>query len=226
MEHEEWHPGSFLGRLKPESLDRIITLGRAVQFTEGDRLILEGDGGTDVFILLTGIVKVSAITIRGQSVLLALRLGGDIVGEMAAVDGRPRTATVMACGAVSARVISAQVWRQYLRSSDEGFTAIYGVTNDRLRVETRKRIDFAGHTANGRVAMVLSEFVRTHGNPTDHGIEIAFSLTQEELAAAAECALTSVQAFLKELRESAILGTRYRRIVIFDETRLQAHCNP
>ena len=65
-------------------------------------LIREGDPGTAVYLLLAGSVKVTGATDEGGS-LLAIRVGGDLVGELAVLDGRPRVATVTTPGPVLSR---------------------------------------------------------------------------------------------------------------------------
>ncbi|MEK8170702.1 cyclic nucleotide-binding domain-containing protein [Streptomyces sp. M19] len=66
----------------------------------------EAEESTFVLILLDGVVKATGRTHDNRDALLAVRMGGDLVGEFAAVDGRPRSATVTTCGPVVARAVT------------------------------------------------------------------------------------------------------------------------
>jgi CRP/FNR family transcriptional regulator, cyclic AMP receptor protein len=69
-----------------------------MRFRKGQTLISEGEQADDIFLLLDASVKVSAQLDAGGRALLAIRIGGDVVGEIAAMDGGTRSATVSACG--------------------------------------------------------------------------------------------------------------------------------
>ncbi|MDX3850432.1 cyclic nucleotide-binding domain-containing protein [Streptomyces sp. AK02-01A] len=53
--------------------------------------------------MLDGVVKATGRTEDGRDALLAVRMDGDLVGELASMDARPRSATVTTCGPVTAR---------------------------------------------------------------------------------------------------------------------------
>lgn len=62
------------------------------QYYPGDRILHEGESGTELFILMSGELEVT----RGRVRLGVLRIKGDVIGEIAALTGRPRSATVTA----------------------------------------------------------------------------------------------------------------------------------
>ena len=95
---ESWRPDSFLSQLGGSTLRSLISAGCTVEFHAGDTLITEGGTDTSVYLLLSSCVKVTARLGEVGEALLAVRFGGDLVGELAAVDARRRSATVKACG--------------------------------------------------------------------------------------------------------------------------------
>jgi CRP-like cAMP-binding protein len=173
-----------------------------------------------VFVLLTGVVKVSAQTVNGRNVLLAIRIAGDMVGELAAADGQPRTASVTSCGDVTCRLIPAADWHTFLNSSPKAHSALNKVLSERFRVETDRRVEFTEKPAPERIALVLHSFARSYGRTTPHGRELTFPLSQPELAAAADCAVASVQNTLRMMRDHGIVETRYRRLILLDTDAL------
>ncbi|MGO4756833.1 cyclic nucleotide-binding domain-containing protein, partial [Streptomyces sp. 2MCAF27] len=78
----------------------MLELGALRRFSPEEILIREGDRSHYVVLLHSGFAKVTARLDNGSEALLAIRASGDIVGEMAALDDAPRSATVTACGEI------------------------------------------------------------------------------------------------------------------------------
>jgi CRP-like cAMP-binding protein len=191
-------------------------LGRGRHFAAGDRLLVQGERTTHLQVILSGIVKVTAATPSGRTILLSVRTAGDCVGELAAADGAPRTATVTACGTVHVREMPAAQWRQFLAEYPTAQRAVNLVMGDRLRMATQRRIDLGEHATQVRIARLLVEFVELHSHNIGCGYELSMPLTQAEIAAAAECSIASAQAALRSFREAGVIETRYRGLVVLD----------
>lgn len=172
-------------------------------------------------LLLSGFAKVTATVENGQSSLLAVRVAGDTVGEMAALDGAPRSATVTACGPLTARVIPVGVLREALIRRPELSIALTGIVADRLRWANRRRLDFSGYPAKVRLARLLVELATAYGRAEDGAVAIGCQLTQPELAALIGTAETTIHKGLRELREEGLLGTGYRITIVQDLRRLR-----
>ena len=82
------------------SVERIADLVRPATYAEGDVLAREGEEGETFIVLTSGSAAVS----QDGRPLRALG-GGDFLGEISLVDGRPRTATVTAASPIEALVI-------------------------------------------------------------------------------------------------------------------------
>ncbi|GII80618.1 Crp/Fnr family transcriptional regulator [Sphaerisporangium rufum] len=223
-----WPRGSLLGGLGDAAREEFLGLGRPRQFTTGQTLIVEGDRSTDAYLLLDACVKVTAHTENGRVALLGIRVGGDLVGEFAALDGRPRAATVVAAGACLARVIPRQTFLAFLRRRPEAALAVNRAVVNKVRWTTRRRVELGTCSAITRLARVLVELACSYGEPKPGGgLVIGVSLTQPELAALVGAADPTVHKALTLLRRAGVLGTGYRRIVVHDLRRLQAYAqNP
>ncbi|WP_246277562.1 Crp/Fnr family transcriptional regulator [Phytohabitans rumicis] len=111
-----WTPGSFLASLPPDKCAELLASGVRRQFGAGRPLLREGELSTHVEVLIRGFVKVTNV-LDGVEVLMAIRMPGDILGEMAALTGRPRMATVTTCGRVTSCVLSKGEFRRFLREN-------------------------------------------------------------------------------------------------------------
>jgi CRP/FNR family cyclic AMP-dependent transcriptional regulator len=86
-----WPRTSLLGSLTDAGRQVLLHQGSLVQYTEASRVLMrEGEGATFVYLLLDGVVKATGLTDTGRDTLLAVRMGGDLVGEFAAIDGGTR----------------------------------------------------------------------------------------------------------------------------------------
>jgi CRP/FNR family transcriptional regulator, cyclic AMP receptor protein len=188
----------------------------------GSTLIMEGDTSTHVIALIDGWVKVVGATEEGGQALLALRSSGDLVGEQAALEDQPRSASVISSGVTVARVIRQREFLRLLADHPDVGMAVSRALSAKLRWATRRRIDFSGLAVPVRLARVLTELARLDSRRTRDGIELGYGLTQPELAAMVGASEPSVHRALRQLRDRGIVATGYRRTVILDPLRLDA----
>src|SRR5690242_21928557 len=105
-------------------MSALVRIGAARIFQRGDVLVREGESTTFVVLLLAGCAKVTATTADGGRALLAVRGAGEFVGELAGLDGRPRSATVTAVGELHTRVIGRAEFRRFLLDHPEAAMAV------------------------------------------------------------------------------------------------------
>lgn len=217
----EWPARSLLGVLAPQVRQEVLELGVQKRFEAGDVLLSEGATDRHVLLLLSGFAKVTARVENGETSLLAVRVGGDTVGEMAAVDGSaPRSATVTACGPMTTRVVQSGALHELLMRRPEVSVALTRIIADRLRWANRRRLDFRGYPAKVRLARLLVELATSYGHPVDGGVVVGCRLTQPELAALTGAAETTIHKGLRELRLNGLLETGYGATTIRDLPRL------
>jgi CRP-like cAMP-binding protein len=194
----------------------MIRLGRWVHFERGERLLREGEYGSYVFLLLSGWYKVLARTQDDREALSAVRVGGDLVGELACFDAQPRVATVVAAGTGSAKLIGRQQFLDFLAVYEESAQAVMCAVAGKLRWATRRRQDFGSCPVGTRVARVLLELARAYGRPCATGVSIGVALTQPDLAELVGASEPSVHRVLRSFRERGVVETGYRRILVRD----------
>src|SRR5882757_11339673 len=104
---------ALLEKLSPADRQALLALGSRRTYEAGEHLIDEGSGSSFVIVILGGWCAVRRSTERGE-LILALRQTGELVGEMAALDGRARSATVSALGPVEASVVPGDRFRYFM----------------------------------------------------------------------------------------------------------------
>jgi CRP-like cAMP-binding protein len=176
-------------------------------------VIEEGDGSDEAFIILEGCVKVLARTGRDGHALIGFRKRGDLLGEMAALDEAPRSATVVACGDIIVQMIEGAGFRDIMDTQRAARQAVERIVIDRLRTFTARVTGLSGRSADVRVARVLAELSRTDGKQGAEGVTVDF-VTQAELAATAGCGYASIRKILSELERTKIVKRRYGAVTI------------
>src|SRR5919109_4225599 len=132
-------------------LDALRERGRAVSFDPGERLLLEGEPGDKVLLVLRGRVKVSHATADGRETVLDFRGPGELVGELAALDQAPRSSSVTAVDTVEALLVPAAAFRSLLERPGMA-EQVLRMLSARFRGADRKRIEFGASDSVGRVA--------------------------------------------------------------------------
>ncbi len=215
----EWSSNSLLFSLSKATTAELLTLGTLLEFEPGHVLVHENDDTTHVYVLLDGCAKVTATTPEGGLALLAIRAGGELIGEVASLDDQPRSATVTTITTVHARVLSQATFQSFLTRHGDAAMAISRSMGAKLRWATRRRTDFSGGRVRVRLARVLVELAPTYGWPTPDGLEIP--LSQPELAAAVGAKEPSVHKVLTAFRRDGLVSTGYGRITLLDLPRLR-----
>jgi CRP/FNR family cyclic AMP-dependent transcriptional regulator len=216
-----WPLQSLLGRLDGSARDAIFAIGVRKRVQPGQQLLREGATESFVVLLEDALTKVTVALADGRQALMAIRMSGDLVGEIAALNGTPRSATVTACRASVVRVITSSELRTYLRSQPEAAMTIAGIVADKLRWSNLRRIDFTSFPVKVRLARALADIAATYGVRSSTGVVVDIHLTQAELATLCGAAEVSLQKAMSELRRAGIVDTRYRGFIVRDEDALR-----
>ena len=217
-----WSPNTFLGGLPEPAAKELVALSTRRHFAPGRIVLREGDRETHVELLISGFVKVTT-SVDGFETLLGIRGPGEVVGEVGALTGQPRNATVTTCGRVTAGVLSRTVFEDFLRRHPGAAARVTAAVAGQLSWANRRRTDFAVYPAHVRLARLLVEIADLCGRPTpDGGVEIGVPLSQPELATMIAIAQATVQNAIRDLRGRGLLSTGYRRLTILDPAGLRA----
>ncbi|MGC4980335.1 MULTISPECIES: Crp/Fnr family transcriptional regulator [unclassified Streptomyces] len=220
----EWPPFTFLSRLRSETRDEFLQQGIKKNYSPHQPLLQQGDSSRHVLLITSGVVKVAASSASGYDVLLAVRLAGDLVGEMAAFEELPRSGTVVACSEVTVRIIQLPVLEGLLSRHPDAMRAMLRMLSARLRWANRRRIDYKAYDAPTRFARVLAELGQAYAQPApgDDGKRcvLGFTLTQKELASLAGLALPTAEKCLATLTAQGLVQRSYRNITICDVPKL------
>ena len=190
--------------------------GRARKFRSGATLFHEGDHSDWIGLVVSGRAKVSCFGADGRERLVAVVGPGEVLGELSAIDGSPRSATAAAIEPLEVAVLTATEFLDLLEQHPRVTVAILRAVIGRLRDSDRRRVELGALDTLGRVGGLLIELAERYGEHVGNEIRIRLPLSQDELAGWAGA---SREAFVKALRQLRTLGwieTGRRQITILD----------
>lgn len=210
--------------LDQKVLDDLAADREGTRFTMDEALIVEGESASDVFLLVDAVVKVTVELNQGTT-LLAVRVGGDIVGEMAVIDGDICSATVTASrNEITAVAVPGDEFRSVMDRSPATARLLASDLSRKLRASNRRRADFTARKVPARVARVLAEMADDYGRSIQGRTEriLQIGLSQEEFATLIGAREAAVSDALRNLRTRGILRWGYKTVTIYDMDALRA----
>jgi len=205
---DRWPPESFIGTLAEAERAALLRAGTLVQCHNDEVLVLQGDAGDFLYVLTEGKVKVLVAAESGAETMLAVRSRGDLVGEFALLDSKPRTATARAIGAVTARRVSRADFADFIAAFPAVKDLIFNHMLGKMRESTTRHAAERVWGAKERLAQELYDLAREQGVLQADGV-VRIPITQAELGQLAGVAVSTTERVLKEFREIGIIATRY-----------------
>jgi CRP/FNR family transcriptional regulator, cyclic AMP receptor protein len=217
-------PGSgrpFLERLASEEIAALRARALTRRFERGATLMHHTEVPSRVLVVERGHAKVTLMSEDGREVILAFRGPGDLLGEVSALGGEPRSATVRALDPIDALAMSAGDFNALIEDHPRLALVVLRVVMERLREADRNQFEFAAYQTLNRVARRIVELAERFGEPRDGGVRITLGISQEELAGWAGASREATSKALHDLRAMSLIATERRHITVrsVDELR-------
>lgn len=193
------------------------------QYQQGDVIFREGDPGQVVYLVAAGQVRIFVNGWDGNetSVILFGR-PGDMFGELAVVDGLPRSATAVALGDTALYLLNREDFRQHMVQCPQLALNFMKVLTKRVRYNTQQMDSFASLGISQRLARKLMELAQNYGRVDTDGVQIAISLTQTDIASLIGATRESTNKSLRDFRKQQWILMKKGHIIIRDPEALRA----
>jgi CRP/FNR family transcriptional regulator, cyclic AMP receptor protein len=189
---------------------QLASLGRVRTYPKNTVFITEGDSSDSVFVILSGRVKVFISDTEGHEMILDTQGPGEYVGEMA-LDGKPRSASVMTLEPSSFSVVGREPVREAIRQTPDFALDMISRIIDRARIATSSVKDLALLDVYGRVARLLLNMAVDSG---DGKMTIPGKLTQQEIAERVGASRDMVSRIFRDLTAGGYISVEARVITI------------
>lgn len=210
----------LIGDLSQASLSYLGQLAKRVELATGATLFLQDDPGTDLYIVEAGSVEISILSETGKKLSLNIMGPLDVFGEIAALDGGPRTATASALEATSLLRINLSDVHQAIREHPEIAIDLISVLCKRLRWVSQQVEDLALLDIEGRLARRL---LILHNKFSDNNDVI--QLSQSELADFLAATRESINKVLQTWRAAGLIELTRGAVRVRDQSGLALIAN-
>jgi len=200
--------------LDEDGLRELASVARRRTFRAGEVIFHRDDPGQVLYVIRSGKVKIYITSQDGQEVSLAVFGPGDYFGELALLDGQPRSASAVAIEPAETYTLQRTDFIKAVMSHPRIAVQVMNVLSRRLRQTDAMIEDLLFLDVHGRVAKKLLELADLHGARTPEGIRIELRLTQGELAAMVGASRESVNKVMGYFTDKRFLTTDRYRITI------------
>lgn len=212
----------FWAALSPADREELRRLGHGRLFPAGTVIFDQDDRSDYVLVLRSGCVKVASHADDGYQAVLALRDAGDLLGELASLDGGPRSASLYALTDVEALIISAVRFTAFRRARPGVEAAVQRILSARLREADRYRTAAGADTVPQRLALLLLRLAHRYGREDGSGgFLIDLPLSQDDLAGLVLTSKRTIGRVLEQWREHDWVATGRRTILVLDPEALR-----
>jgi len=211
---------SLFAALDASALTGLAGHLRRRTFRHGTMLFHKDQAGDSLYVIETGRVRLFVPAEGGEEMTVDIAGPGEVFGELALLDGQPRSASAEAVEDTVAHTLDRETFQQALASVPGLAPALLELLSARLRHVTAYAESLAFLDVHGRVARALLELAARYGVEAD-GIEIDLELTQADLASMVGATRERVNRALAVFRSQGLLELRGRKIVLRDPERLK-----
>jgi CRP/FNR family transcriptional regulator, cyclic AMP receptor protein len=171
---------SLFRGLPSQTLARVAALATRRTYEEGTVVFLRGDPGDSLCGVVTGRVRISSSGPGGKEVFLNVMEPGEAFGEIALLDGSPRTATATTIARTELMLIPRDAFFALLKTEPQLATHLIQLLCKRVRWTSEQMEDSALLSVPARLAKRLLTLATAQGRESVSGTKI--SLSQEDLA--------------------------------------------
>ncbi|HDM76480.1 MAG TPA: Crp/Fnr family transcriptional regulator [Deltaproteobacteria bacterium] len=207
--------------LSKANTEKLAAVLRRQSLKKGEALFRKGAEGTTLYIIAEGAIKIVLPSRMGSEVILAIFSEGDFFGEMALLDGRPRSADAVALSPCEVLALNRRDFLAFLKNNEEAIRSILYSLSMRLRKTDDLLEDTCFLNISGRFAKKLVELADTYGRREGDTILIDLRLSQKDMASMVGATRESINKEFRVLREKGLVSVTESTIRIHNLERLK-----
>ena len=211
----EW---ALLDGVPEEVRRRVLAGARLRRFARGEVVFHEGDPGDTLHLIAKGRVAIRVATALGDTATLAVLGAGDFFGELALLEERPRTASVVALEKTETLALHRDDFDRMTHDHPSVHAFLAQVLGAQVRRLTGQVMDALYVPAEKRVLRRLGELARVYGEGEG---TVVIPLTQEDLATMAGTSRATVNRVLGDAEKAGVLKIGRMRISVVDREALE-----
>ncbi len=207
--------------LPEEQLQEISNLLLERSYQKGRFIFMEGEPGEALYILKSGLIKLTKRLEDGREHILHFVNPGEIFAEVVLFDGGdyPATAEVQENSVVG--VLRNQDIERLISQNPSMALGMLHIMSRRLRTAQEKVMNLALHDTARRLAFALIKMAEEHGIKKPGGILINFNLTNQELANLTGSSRETINRMLNGFKRAGAIDVDRQQIMVLDKGKLE-----
>lgn len=197
---------SLFDKLSDSQLEHISRIARRRSISAGSILFQEKDPGNVFYVVLSGSIKLFTRSAGGDEKVLSVVAGGDSFGELALLDGLPRSASARTLEPSLVLEIASDDFMRLLESHFDITKGILAELSRRLRQTNEHVNDLTFLDDRTRVLKNLINLANQHGKRDGIFIRIHLALNYDELSQMAGVSKQVLSEVLRELEAKGVLA--------------------
>ena len=209
----------LFAHLPAEALHEFAQHLRQRRYERGDTVFYQGDPGQNLCIVQTGRIKLSLMSAEGREIIIDLVGSGGVFGELALLDGEPRSADCVAIEPSELLVLDRPEFVDCLLKRPQLAIDLLAILSRRVRRDTMLLLDAAFLDVPARLARTI---LRLADAPTREGTTATPRLNQTDLAGLSGTTRETLNKFLGIFQDEGLVRLEKGRIVVLDKPGLQS----
>jgi CRP/FNR family transcriptional regulator, cyclic AMP receptor protein len=225
MKREALLSSAFFRSMRPAEIDEILGFATERRYPRGSTVMAKGEPGSSMMAVLAGRLRVSSVSADGREITLNVIGPGELVGEFALLDGKPRSNDVVAAEDTTMMVVERQQFMPFLLRHDTLVERLLVVLCDKLRRTSLALEEIALFDVPERLARLLVKLAADYGRPVPEGgvgVRIDLKLSQRDLSTLVASTRESVNKQLRVWREEGAIDQRDGYLIVLKPDALQA----
>jgi CRP/FNR family transcriptional regulator, cyclic AMP receptor protein len=190
---------------------------RARRYGKGERIFITGDVGASLYVIVTGRVKLGLYSTEGREVILDMLGPSEVFGELALLDGEPRSADAVAVEPTQLLLLQRDAFLAFLRQRPEAAITLLSVLSRRLRRDAQLVQDAAFLDVPARLARAILRLATID----EGGVLHTPRLTQSDLAAVAGTTRETLNKWLGFYADQGLIRWDQSRVTVLQPETLR-----
>jgi CRP/FNR family cyclic AMP-dependent transcriptional regulator len=207
-----------LGRV---DLAQIAQVAKAKRVPAHTIVFFEGNRADAFFIVRSGSLKVFQTADDGRVKILGTIGPGETFGELAMLDGQPRSASVETIGASELLVIARNDWRRIATTTPGILWGILESVCTRLKAQNDSELGAAVRRTEYRVSKAIVDLAEKYGESTGGGVRIPATFGVKDIAEMAASTEQRVERALEKLEDQALIDVVEGEFILKDVSALR-----
>jgi CRP-like cAMP-binding protein len=211
---------ALLGSLAPTDRHALANYAQPVRHAADEVIFQHGDPGDSMMAVVRGRVKICRYSLDGKELVLNIIKPGEVFGEIALLDGEPRTADAVAMETCDLLILRRGDFLPYLERHPHVAQRVIGVLCQRLRRTSSHFEDSMFLEAPARLARALLHLAEILGVAAKGGVCIDIRLSQQQLGAIVGLTRESVNKWLGEWQRAGWIAVKQGYVTLLDASAL------